>query len=112
MLGQARPSMSWTVTLELAVCQSIPDIGRIVPSDSTAHLKPSAYRARMSAFVELQSELALDTCVRGTVTDRFDRNRHVLRLNIGVTVACMNDLDPAARHLQELPPDVADELEH
>jgi len=48
---------------------------------------------------------ALDTFVRGAVTDRFDRNRHVLRLNIDVAVACMNDLDAAARYLQELLPD-------
>ena len=40
---------------------------------------------------------ALDTFVRGTVTDRFDRNRRVLRLNIDVTAARMNDLDAAFR---------------
>lgn len=49
---------------------------------------------------------ALNTVVRGTVTDGFNRNRHVLRLNIDVTVGCMNDLDAAARHLQELLPEV------
>lgn len=52
------------------------------------------------------SRRAFDTFVRGAVTDRFDRNLHVLRLNIDVTVACMNDPDAAARYLQELLPDV------
>ncbi len=33
--------------------------------------------------------------MRGTVTTKFDRNRRVLRLNIAVTFACMNDLDAA-----------------
>lgn len=55
---------------------------------------------------------ALNTFVRGTVTDRVDRNRRVLRLNIDVTVACMNDLDAVARNLQELLPDVVGKLEH
>lgn len=50
--------------------------------------------------------------MRGAVTDRLDHNRHVLRLNIEVTVACMNVLDAAARNLQELLPDVVGELEH
>lgn len=40
---------------------------------------------------------AINTFEHGAVTDRFDRNRIVLRLNIVVTVACMNDLDAAAR---------------
>jgi len=39
---------------------------------------------------------AINTFVCGTVTDRFDRNRQVLRLNIDVTVTCMSDLDAAA----------------
>lgn len=55
---------------------------------------------------------ALDTLARGTETDKFDRNRHVLRLNIDVTVACMIDLDAAARYLQELLSSVVGELEH
>lgn len=55
---------------------------------------------------------ALNTFVRWAVTDRSDRNRHVLRLNIDVTVACMSDLDATARYLQELLPDVVGELEH
>lgn len=55
---------------------------------------------------------AINTFVRGTVTDRFDRNRHVLRLNIEVTVACMNDFAAAARHLRELLPNVVGEFEH
>ena len=50
--------------------------------------------------------------MRGTVTDIFDRNPHVLRLIIDATVACMDDLDAAARHLQELLPDVVVELEY
>ncbi|MNN42487.1 hypothetical protein D3C81_1566710 [compost metagenome] len=49
--------------------------------------------------------------MRGTVTDRFDRNRHVLRLDIDVTFACMNALDAAARYLKELLPEVVGELE-
>lgn len=55
---------------------------------------------------------ALSTFVRGTVTDRVERNRRVLRLNIDVTVACMNDLDAVARNLQELLPDLVGDLEH
>jgi hypothetical protein len=51
------------------------------------------------------TRLALNTFVRGAVTDRFDRNLHVLRLNIDVTVAYMDDLDAATRYLQELLPD-------
>lgn len=49
---------------------------------------------------------------RGTVIDGFDRNRHVLQLTIDVTVGCKNDLNAAARYLQELLPDVLGELEH
>lgn len=49
---------------------------------------------------------ALNTFGRGAVTDRFDCNRHVLRSNITVTVACMNDLDATVRYLQELLLDV------
>lgn len=45
---------------------------------------------------------ALNPFVRGAVTDRFDRNLHVLRFNIDVTVAYMDDLDAAVRYLQEL----------
>jgi len=44
------------------------------------------------------SKRTLNAFVRGTVTDRFDCNRHVLRLNIDVTGAGMNDLDAAARY--------------
>lgn len=39
------------------------------------------------------SRRALNALMRGTVTDRLDRNRHVVRLNFDVTVARMNDLD-------------------
>lgn len=49
--------------------------------------------------------------MRAPVTDRFKRNRHALRLNIDVTVACMNNLDAAARYLRDLLPDMAGELE-
>lgn len=61
--------------------------------------------------VQRGARQALNAFARGAVTDRFDCNRHVLRLNIDVTVACMNDLQSAARHLQELLPDVAGQLE-
>ena len=50
--------------------------------------------------------------MRGAVTDRVDRNRRVLRLNIDVTVTCMNDPDAVARNLRELLPYVVGELEH
>lgn len=49
--------------------------------------------------------------MRATVTGKFDRHRDVLRLNINVTVGCMNDLDAAARYLQDLLPDMVGELE-
>lgn len=52
------------------------------------------------------TERAFDTFLRGAVTSIFNRNLHVLRLNIDVTVACMNDPDADARYLQELLPDV------
>lgn len=55
---------------------------------------------------------APDTLVRGTVTNGFDRNRQVLRLNIDATVASMDDLDAAVRYLQGLLSDVVSELEH
>lgn len=54
----------------------------------------------------------LNKIVHETVTDGFDRNRHVLRLSIDVTVACIQDLDVAARCDQEQLPDVVGELEH
>lgn len=38
--------------------------------------------------------------MRGTVTDKFDRHRYMLRLKIDVTISCMNDLD-AVRRLAE-----------
>lgn len=44
----------------------------------------------------------LNAFVRGTVTDRFDRNRHLLRSNINVTASCMNDLDATVRYLRDL----------
>lgn len=49
--------------------------------------------------------------MRATVTDKFDRHRYVLRLNMNVTVAYVNDLDAATRYLQDLLPDMVGELE-
>ena len=60
----------------------------------------------------ISTRRSLKAFVRGTVTDRFNRNRHVLLLKVDVAVSFMNDLDATARYLQELLPDVVGELEH